>query len=88
MEDDVLPDDLVVAGNDSSHDSPEVAQEADRISRLIAAVYTPDVSQNETNLETFTRLTNNNPWLPFTERNDDISREERRLFHEMAQHYS
>lgn len=85
----VAPQDNTGGDDDSiSDEPPEVQQEADRIHQLITAVYTADVSQNETSLQTFTRLTNNNPWLPFTDKSDNISKEERRLFHEMSHNYN
>jgi hypothetical protein len=68
---------------------PERVHEAVyNITRLIAVACATAVSKNETSLQMFTRMTGNSPWLPFSDDDDETSREERRLFEEKHARYS
>lgn len=87
-----VADEAAVPGVDSAADDDvidlTVRDDVERIGNIIHAACDPEIGKPESTFATFSRMTGNNPWLPFSDSNDEISREERRLFEEMKQHYS
>lgn len=86
-------EDLAVDSEDDEDDaiilSAGAHADVERIQRLIHdASENQNLRRSESSLQTFARLTGNNPWLPFSDKNDVTSQEETRVFQEMATNFN
>lgn len=73
---------------DDTTDLDAVHTDVNRIQSLIHAACDSEISRRRSSLQTFHTMTGSNAWLPFTEENDETSKEERRVFATMSPNYN